>query len=292
MAGLERLSELCYCIPGPTKIGLVELGGGEVCLIDSGNDKSAGRAVRRILDEQGWQLRAIYNTHSHADHIGGNKYLQTHTGCRIYAPARECPFVQHPFLEPAFLYGGFPPQELQNKFLMAQESEVEPLVPEALPPGFELIPLPGHSFDMVGLRTPDDVVFVADSIIGRSTLEKYRISFTCDVAAHMRTLEMLAALPAKLFVPAHAEITRDIAPEARYNLEQMQSIARTICSLCREPLTGEELLRRLFNTLELTLSIEQYALVGSTLRSYLTFLKQSGQLCYTIADNRLLWQSC
>ena len=48
----------CYYIQSPAKIGLVELGQGEVCLIDSGNDKDAGRRVRKVLDGNGWKLRA------------------------------------------------------------------------------------------------------------------------------------------------------------------------------------------------------------------------------------------
>ena len=71
MFELNQLTDRTYFIQSPAKIGLVRLEGGEVCLIDSGNDKDAGKKVKRILDEQGWFLRAIYNTHSHADHIGG-----------------------------------------------------------------------------------------------------------------------------------------------------------------------------------------------------------------------------
>ena len=41
---------------------------------------------------------------------------------------------------------------------MAQDSGAEVLTAEALPEGFESIPLPGHFFDMVGFRTADDVV--------------------------------------------------------------------------------------------------------------------------------------
>lgn len=171
MYELIQVSEKSYYIQSPAKIGLVKLGEKEVCLIDSGNDKEAGRKVRKLLDENGWSLKAIYNTHSNADHIGGNKYLQGQTGCKIYVPGIECAFTSHPVLEPAFLYGGYPFKNLRHKFLMAQESQAEYLTEECLPEGFKLIMLPGHFFDMAGFRTPDDVVYLADCLsskIGRA----------------------------------------------------------------------------------------------------------------------------
>ncbi len=108
MFELIQVSQRSYYIQSPAKIGLVTLSGSDVCLIDSGNDKDAGRKIRKILDERGWLLTAIYNTHSNADHIGGNKYLQGQTNCRIYAPGIDCDFTRHPLLEPSFLYGGYP----------------------------------------------------------------------------------------------------------------------------------------------------------------------------------------
>ena len=204
MYELIQISEQSYYIQSPAKIGLVKLNDTEVCLIDSGNDKDAGRRVRKILDTNGWTLKAIYNTHSNADHIGGNKYLQAQTGCRVYAPGIECDFTRHPILEPAFLYGGYPCKDLRHKFLLAQESGAEELTEAALPEGFEIIQLPGHFFDMVGFRTPDDVVYLADCLSSRETLEKYRIGFIYDIAAYLETLEMVKTLEAKIFVPAHA----------------------------------------------------------------------------------------
>ena len=40
-----QVSERSYYIQSPAKIGLVRLEGQGVCLIDSGNDKDAGRQV-------------------------------------------------------------------------------------------------------------------------------------------------------------------------------------------------------------------------------------------------------
>ena len=87
MYELMQVSAHDYYIQSPAKIGLVRLNDREVCLIDSGNDKDAGRRVKKLLDAEGWTLTAIYNTHSHADHIGGSRYLQGQTGCRGFCTA-------------------------------------------------------------------------------------------------------------------------------------------------------------------------------------------------------------
>ena len=279
-----------YYIQSPAKIGLVRLNDTEVCLIDSGNDKDAGKKVRRILDENGWTLQAIYNTHSHADHIGGNRYLQAQTGCRIYAPGIECDITNHTILEPSFLYGGFPFRDLRHKFLLAQESSAEDLTEDVLPEGFEMISLSGHFFDMVGFRTPDDVVYLADCLSSRETLDKYRIGFLYDVASYLGTLEMVKTLRASMFVPAHAEATEDISSLAQYNIDQVQKIADEIVEFCREPLCFEDLLQKLFDTYGLTMNFEQYVLVGSTVRSYLAWLKDTGRLNARFENNRMLWE--
>ena len=100
MYELIQVAANSYYIQSPAKIGLIKLSGDDVCLIDSGNDKDAGRKVRQILDANGWHLTAIYNTHSNADHIGGNQYLQKQTGCKIYAPGIDCDFTCHPKMYP------------------------------------------------------------------------------------------------------------------------------------------------------------------------------------------------
>jgi len=289
MFELVQVSENCYYIQSPAKIGLVRLNREDVCLIDSGNDKDAGRKVRQILDRSQWHLTAIYNTHSNADHIGGNKYLQAQTGCKIYAPGIDCDFTKHPILEPSFLYGGYPCKDLRHKFLLAQESDAEYLTESVLPNGFEMIPLPGHFFDMVGFRTPDDVVFLADCLSSRETLEKYRIGFIYDVASYLKTLEMVKTMQAKLFVPAHAEATESISELAQYNIDLVLEIAERITTLCERPLCFESILKALFEEYALTMNFEQYVLVGSTVRSYLSWLKDTGRITVDFDDNMLLW---
>lgn len=291
MYELIQVLNSTYYINCPAKIGLYLDGDKDVYLIDSGNDKEAGRKVRQILDKNGWALRAILCTHSHADHIGGCKYLKAQTGCKVYAPGVERDFTRHTLLEPVLLYGGFPPKALRHKFLMAQESDADELASAELPEGFEIIPLPGHCFEMVGFRTPDNVVFLADCLSSRATLEKYRIGFIYDVQAYLDTLEKVKSLSGAFFVPAHAEACEDVSELAQYNIDTVNEIAGRIKSICTQPVNFEALLKRLFDEYALELSFEQYALVGSTVKSYLAWLMDKWQLKAKCKNNMLLWET-
>ena len=159
-----------------------------------------------------------------------------------------------------------------------------------LPEGFQSIPLPGHFFDMVGYRTPDDVVYLADCLSSRETLDKYQIGFLYDVEAYLRTLETVKSMSAKLFIPAHADATESISELAQYNIDKVNEIADTILAVCEQRLCFEKILQKLFSEYQLTMNFEQHVLVGSTVRSYLSWLKDSGRITAVFEDSMMLWQ--
>ncbi len=292
MFELCQVGERSYYIECPAKVGVYRLNDTEVCLIDSGNDKDAGRKIRKILDERGWSLKYIVNTHSNADHIGGNKYLQQQTGCRIFACGMEAAFTNYPILEPSFLYGGYPCKDLKHKFLLAAESRAEDITNRDFPEDLQVIPLKGHFFDMIGIRTPDQVVFLADCVSSKSTLEKYQVSFIYDVGEYLKTLDFVEQMKAKIFVPAHAKATEDVKELTELNRRKVFEIGAGIQAALNTPMTFETLLKRLFDEYGLAMSFEQYALVGSTVRSYLSWLKDSGKIEVFFEDNFLMWKSC
>lgn len=291
MYELNQVGEKSYYINCPAKIGIYQVNDKEVYLIDSGNDKDAGRKVRKILNEKGWNLLGILNTHSNADHIGGNQYLQQQTGGKIFSSRIEKAFTEYPVLEPSFLYGGYPCKDLRHKFLLARPSEVTDFSDESFPKEIDIIQLPGHFFNMVGFRTPDDTVFLADCLSSKETLDKYQLGFIYDVAEYLKTLETVKSMKAKMFVPAHAPATDDITELADVNIAKVHEIADKIQSVCSEPICFENILQSLFSGYGLTMNFEQYVLVGSTVRSYLSWLKDNGKLDVTFEDNMLLWKS-
>lgn len=287
---LNLLAGATWLFPGPTNIGLYDTGEG-VILIDSGNDKDAGRKILRLMESKGWKLRSIINTHSNADHIGANAYLKNSTGCEIVAPTGEIPFVEFPQLENSFLWGGFPFKELRSKFFEAKPSTVDRAFPIGLSEGsLRFIPLPGHFFDMHGVLTSDGVFFMADSIFGESILEKYRIPFIYDVGAFKRSLALLTTIEASWYVPSHGEPCSKIAHLVEGNLKRVDEIETAIMSRLEKPGTFEDCLASLCTSFGIGLDHGQYVLVGSTLRSFLSYLHDQGRLDYSFEAGRMLWQ--
>ncbi len=290
MYELIELTPTTYCIENPARIGIIKTDENRVCLIDSGLDKEVGKKVRKIIDSMNWKLEAIFNTHSHADHIGGNKYLQDQTSCLVYAPTIECAFVNHPELEPTFLFGSLPIKELQNKFLCAQASHALELTEKVLPNGLTCIELPGHSMHMMGYRTADDVVFLADSLASKETLEKYKVVYLFDVGAHLETLDKLKNMQAKFFVPSHAPISEDISELVQYNIDKTLELGEYIYHVCSNAISFENLLQKVFEKYNLKMSLEQNLLIGSTIKSYLSWLKSKQHIEFIIENNCILWK--
>ncbi len=133
---LVRVGEKTYYIKNATNIGIYKIDDNNTYLIDTGNDKDAGNKILKIIDEQGWNVKGIINTHSNADHIGGNKVIQDRSNCIILGNNIEKSFTEFPILESSYLYGGYPFKDIRNKFLLAKESIVTS-IENNLPDGLE-----------------------------------------------------------------------------------------------------------------------------------------------------------
>ena len=286
---LVKVGEKTYCIKNPTNVGVYRIDENNVYLIDTGNDKDAGKKILKIIDAQGWNVKGIVSTHSNADHIGGNKIIQDRTGCPVYAYGMEKCFTEYPFMEPSFLFGAYPFKDLRNKFLLAKESVITD-INNNLPEGLEYFSLKGHFFDMIGIKTDDDVYFLADSLVSEETIMKYHLFFLYDIREYLKTLDFISNLNGKLYIASHCEATDNISSIVNANRNKVMEICNTICSLCENEITFEDLVQKIFYTYDLGMNVNQYVLIGSTVRSYLSYLYEEGKVSFQFKKNKMYWK--
>lgn len=285
---LTKLGEKTYCIQNPTNIGIYKLDDNKICLIDTGNDKESGRKILKIINEQNWQVECIINTHSNADHVGGNKFIQDRTNCKILSSKKETAIINNPELEPALLYGAMPLNELNNKFLLAKESDCQ-VIDNNLPEGLEYFTLKGHFIDMIGIKTSDNIYFLGDSIFSEETINKYHIFFIYDVEKYLQTLDFLETLNGTFYIPSHVKPLTNLKELIKLNKNKIHEICNAILTACQNPITTEEIIKKIFDTYNLEININQYALLGSTIKSYLTYLNNQNKVEYFFKDNLLYW---
>ena len=286
---LVKVTDKTYYIKNPTNIGIYKVDDDSVYLIDTGNDKDAGKKILKIVEENGWNVKGIITTHSNADHIGGNKIIQERTNAKIYAKGIEKCFSEYPILETSFLYGGYPFKDLRNKFLLAQESNVTE-IEGSLPEGLEYFDIKGHFFDMIGIKTSDDVYFLGDSLFSDETISKYHVFFIYDVKEFLNTLDYLSNLSGKMYIASHCEATSDLSELITKNRNKVNEIIDLVYSLCGEELIFEDILKRVFDHYGLLMNAGQYILVGSSIKSYLSYLYDEGKIMYIFKDNKMYWK--
>jgi len=290
---LKQVTEQTYYIPGLTNIGIYRKDE-QITLIDSGNDESAGRKIFRLLEKEGWYLKTILNTHSNADHIGGNQYLQKKTGCEIIATSMESTFIEYPYLEPLLLWGATPFKSLRNKFLQAKPSQVTSVISDEGSigkTGLEALPLPGHFLQMIGVKTPDNVCFLADSLFSPTILAKYKITVCTDVSAMLQTYSYLEKLEGSFFIPSHAEPTENIRELIQINRDNLFEINQLIQLLCNTPLSREEILSRIVLKYNIQLSSSQFVLTLITISAHLSYLFDKEIIQPVFENGKMLWHT-
>ena len=97
-------------------------------------------------------------------------------------------------------------------------------------------------------------------------------------------------MEARIFIPSHAPATDDISALAAYNAQKVMETAERILDICSEPLPADGVIQRVFISYGLRMTIEQYVLIGSTVRSYLAWLKDRGEIGIEVSDSMIRWR--
>lgn len=140
---------------------------GENCyLIDTGvaGSEALIAAYMESIGRKLTDIKGVFLTHAHPDHIGAAAEIKRQTGCKIYAPIQGLDWIEN-------IQRQFDERPIPNFFKLVSES-VDVDCPLS---GGEIIELedgisvkavftPGHSHDSMSYVLNDDVIFIGDAI--------------------------------------------------------------------------------------------------------------------------------
>lgn len=290
MFELVNLKGNTYCYTMPTNVGIYRNSDNSVYIIDTGVNERSAQRVLSAIEEKGWSVRAVLLTHAHTDHAGGCKYITETTSCKAYATEAERIFVEYPDLEPAMVYGSFPCRDFRGKVMNTPACTVSDIKECELPKGFEIFHLPGHFADMIGFKTPDDVYFVADGVIGKETLLKSPMSYIFNIASHYETLERLKKLDGEICVPSHSAPTREIGELCECNQKALDKVNEDILCFIDAPQTAEELAQFFALKWQIPEGFVYHVMTNSGVRAHLTYLRHRGMVQYFFENGKMLWE--
>ena len=272
-----------------TNVGIYSPDEVHAVLIDSCDHKRMVRGLDRELEARGLSVSLIINTHSHNDHICGNRYFQDKYGCKLLSTRLEQGFIYKPDLESEFYSSGYIVDSSGNPFIGLPSSETETVASDNIPTGFEIIDLPGHGFEMIGVRTPDDVLFLADSVLSVSTWENYKLPFFHNVNDSVRTLEKVKDMKARFFVPSHNSPVDNISELAIYNIEKLKEKKQLIYELCN----GKSFEKIFADTIEkekLVIKTPKYTMYAVMVRNYIQSLIDDGLVYNELENNVMIYR--
>ena len=288
MYNLHHLKGNTYYIDGNTNCGVYKLNDkNEVVLFDCGTEED-GPHIYETLLLNNMKVTHLIFSHCHADHAGGWEYIYHKTNCKMIASKVERGFFRDPKLDIGFLYGGYPLDEYDGK-LMHIDMNDEIYALEEIPPSLEWFHLPGHHWGMIGLKTPDDVYFVADTLGSIDLVERAHILLIYDVKGYLESLDFVESLNGKMVVPSHSEATTNIKPVVEFNRKTMHEIIDVLLDYLHEEHNCTECTSYIFSYYKLRISYNKYMLILSTVRSYLSYLSNSKRIRNYFKDNRLVF---
>jgi len=288
MFELHHLKGNTYYIDGTTNCGVYKLNDKNECaLIDCGTEEDGPKIYKAITDF-GFKITHLIFTHCHADHSGGWEYIYRNSGCKMIASKVERGFFRDPKLDIGFLYGGYPLDEYDGK-LMHIDMNDEIYALDEIPAGLDWFHLPGHHYGMIGVKTADDVYFVADTLGSINLVEKAHILLIYDVKGYLSSLDFVESLNGNIVVPAHSEVTTNIKPVVEFNRNNCYNIINILLDFLHEEHNCVECATYIFDHFDLKISYNKYMLILSTVRSYLSYLSNQKRIRNYFKNNRLLF---
>ena len=280
-------------------IPLYKLDDHRCVLLDTGTveQREELEELEETLDEAGLTPVAILGSHTHIDHMGSHAYFQKTRGTQVVMSLGEAGQLFSP-LGMQLQYNNFP----LALFPDYPELGTAPCVPDrVILPGEEAVTLfgatfgilrtPGHTVDHICVRTPDDVLYVADAMMTGRTLHYAKFPYALSMETYLDSMVELREAKAACYVVAHKGIYEDIRPFIDLELQFLRQRMEELADLMTGPTTPKDLTVAICQTYQVgTQNPRTLAYFEHASEVYLRYLVSQGLAELRVEKGRLVYR--
>lgn len=267
---------------------------GEAYLFDCGPNQKTAEMIDREISNKGYKIAAIILSHGHTMNTGGNSYFRTnYPNLPFYASYLSTPFINIPSL--LSLLSSISQIELTESFGPPIITHTIPLQDglfeiNGIP--FTIYTLPGHFTGMIGIQTPDQVLYCADSLFGTPTLSRQKLLFFSQPSKAKQSLEKLKTIQANQYVIYHGGIYNNISALIDENISRLDHAYDDVLKLIEQQWqTSESITQRMMSKYDFENTEKQYDLAHTLTQSYIRQLLNEGKVSRVFKNGILFYKN-
>lgn len=287
-----------FCIDtGMTYLPFYKVTDTDIIMIDSGWADGEQKGISKLLQEGGYQVKGIINTHAHIDHSGNNVYLKEKYGALIAmskVEARICSslinlkmyYYRHTLTDVEKYYGhmvcetDIEIREDQNSLYMCGIK-------------FKVCHTPGHSPGHICIITPDGVAYVGDALITDVVMKSAKLPYAHVLRRDLASKEKLKSLKCDKYVVAHKGIFDNIHKLIDVNIGFYKLRADKVLREISYMMTMEDLLKIVVQKWGIIVnSPKKYIVIERMLRYYVDYLHEIGEIEQIVNDGFVKYRRC
>ncbi len=266
-----------------------------IILLDGGCPGADEQSLMRLIDDAGLSVAAVICTHAHPDHMALCRYYQQR-GAKIVMPSFEAGCVASAENLKAW-YSLFSVEQIRELFsfmlleadqtIARGQREIE-ICGET----FGIMPTPGHTPEHIAVRTPDNVLYLADALMGKVECDRAKLPYAFSIAADFETRDRLRHEQAEKYVLAHYGVENDISELLGLNAQIYLEVSEKVRSLLTKPMTLEEWLAAAIRFFGFRSASTEYGLrlLERNLRSFVEYLIDIGEVRQEALSGRMVYR--
>ena len=274
-------------------IGVYRLNESDVILLDTGVARLDREGLTALLNRNGLVPRGIICSHAHYDHTGNAAFLRCRYGAQIAAQVIEAGI-------------GATPESYRANYIPLTYAECRKyFVEDAFPTDvilgihddrlsfcgadFHVLQLPGHAAGQIGIITPDNVAYLADSLVGPGVMATAKLPTAMFVAQDLETKRSLRQLSCEAYILAHKDVLPDIHSIIDRNVDFVHDKAHHVLSCLTDGMTLSQWLMAFSKAVGFRTQDEfKLSIIHRNFTNFAAYLQDSGSVatCRDASEKR------